>query len=171
MDKQIKLMRHPRFMGYSLLLSMLVLSFASCKRAEDAVNHIYIQNATELDLDFQIVRHSVSNIPGRENSIPAGAKVIIGGGALHLSGPNIVFKTINENFGLATDTVEILHNGEVIIKWGGPLRVMEPGTNHFYNENSWHAETGGFRCRYEHATFTIYESDLPPKGGNLPNGL
>lgn len=72
---------------------------------------------------------------------------------------NIAYQTINENFGLPTDTEEILRCDTVEIKRDGPLREIPVSSIHFYNRNLWEMRVGGDKGRWQQGTFTIYESD------------
>ncbi|HSW67928.1 MAG TPA: hypothetical protein VLH16_05075 [Bacteroidales bacterium] len=160
MDKQHKSMKLFPITSFSIIMFIVITINISCKRDPEATHHIYIENTTNESLHFQITRKSISDIPGWERSLPPKQKTILADGALHLEGEDITFQTIIENFGLPTDTVEILLNDTIVIKWGGPLRVMPDSINHFYNEKSWEITQGGRKCRWERGTFTIYESDL-----------
>jgi hypothetical protein len=160
MDKQHKLTKLFPITGFSIIMFTVLTINISCKRDPEATHHIYIENTTNESLQFQITRKSISDIPGWELTLPPNQKIILAGGALHLEGEDITFQAIIENFGLPTDTVEIVRNGEIVIKWGGPLRVMPDSINHFYNENSWEITEGGRKSKWERGTFTIYESDL-----------
>lgn len=160
MDKQQMLTKLFPITGFSIIMFVVLTININCKRDPEATHHIYIENSTNESLQFQIMRKSISDIPGWELTLPPHQKKMLAGGALHLEGDDITFQAIIENFGLPTDTVEILRDGEIVIKWGGPLRVMPDSINHFYNENSWEITHGGRKDKWERGTFTIYESDL-----------
>jgi len=147
------------------LITCLLLIIAGCKKDPEASHQGFIDNTTESNLVFQIKRGD-SFIRIWKTDLPSKQKTMYANGAEHLSGSNIVFQAMNENYGLPTDTVEILRDGEIVVKWGGPLRVMPDSINHFYNENSWVITHGGRKCKWERGTFTIYESDLGKIEGN-----
>ena len=159
MEKQHKLIR-PLPCGVFSIMVVFIVLFSGCMRNPEASHQMFINNTTNDSLHFQITRKNISEIPAWGLDLPPRQKRMLGNGAEHLEGEDITFQTIWENFGLSTDTVEILHKDTIIIKWGGPLRLMPDSINHFYNESSWEIRKGGIKNRWERGTFTIYESDL-----------
>ncbi len=161
MDNQIRLTRLFRTMIFRIgALLLLIVTISGCKRNPEATHRMYLENNTEDSLVFQVTRKHISEIPGWERTLPPNTKTLLGYGALHLSGDDITFQTIRENFGLPTDTVEILRADTLVIRWGGPLRVMPDSVNHFYNESSWDIRIGGIDDKWEIGTFTIYKEDI-----------
>jgi len=165
MDKQQLSIKYLGSLGFkTLLVFFLFTGIFACKKDPEHTHRFFIENNTSYDLVFHLRR--ASGLLVKDFVIPSNQKTLFGGGALHFSTPDVIFKVINEYYGLPTDTVEILRNGEFVIKWGGPLRAMDASTNHFYNELSWDIMMGGPNNKYERATFTIYESDLGIIEGN-----
>lgn len=161
MDEFHKLMRRFLITGSNLALVVVFIAMLfNCKRDTEFSHHLLIENNTSDSLHFQITRKSISDIPGWHRTLPPMQRVLQSAGALHIKGNEIIFKIINENFGLSTDTVEILRRDSIIVKWGGPLRNMPDSLNHFYNKNSWDVTCGGNDCKWQRGTFTIYEADL-----------
>ncbi len=162
MDKRRTLLNHLHHTLFNKwFLFLFIFIMKGCHSVDkESMHYLYLKNTTQYSLKFQIVRSSVSNTPGWVRLLPPNSNQVLGDGATHLSGNDITFQTIRENFGLSTDTVEILRNDTIIIKWGGPLRVMPDSINHFYNEKSWKIEMGGTNNAYEIGTFTIYETDI-----------
>ena len=161
MDKQHKLIRRFRILVFSLLCSLFILAESGCRRDDDATNQLRINNQTQDTLILQVTKKYISDTPGYQHIMPPKHHYILTK-SLHNSGLDI----IQENWGNSGDTVEILKDGIIIIKWGGPLRILHDTINHFFNENSWDITQGGKKCKWEIVTFTIYESDLGKIEGN-----
>ncbi len=160
MDKVHWLLRYLALMVSKCLVYLTVLfTVFGCKRNPESSHKLYIDNRTSRDLYFQINRNN-SSIRAYGTALPANKTTMLGDGGEHLYGNDIIFQIIRESHGLSTDTVEILRNDTIVIKWGGPLCVMPDSINHFYNEKSWKIEMGGTNNTYEIGTFTIYESDI-----------
>ncbi|MFO8022032.1 MAG: hypothetical protein R6U65_06175, partial [Perlabentimonas sp.] len=133
MDKAHSLIRYSVTMGFRFLIILyLFVMVFGCKRNPEATHRMYLDNQTADSLLFQIKRGE-SFIRINEITLIPFTKALWGEGAEHLSGDDITFQTIRENFGLPTDTVEILRADTLVIRWGGPLRVMPDSVNHFYN--------------------------------------
>ena len=158
MEKQHKSTILSLFGDFSIrTLIVFVLLFVSCKRDLEASHHLYLHNSTNKIIEFHTKRDTSVIF---KVQLPPLSKVLMSDGGEHHHGDDIIFKMIREDFGWSGDTVKFYHNGNLLIRWGAPLRLMPDSINHFYNESSWEIRKGGIKNRRERGTFTIYESDL-----------
>jgi hypothetical protein len=138
----------------SKLIILIILSFFSCKRAEDAWNEIRIMNETNDTLTLNISKKYISDI-GEYFLIKPNKSIRIAN-ATYISD----FEIINSNWGDARDTIEIYRHDTLLAKWGAPLRNLPDSIHSFYNKNSWVIEEGGRKNKYIIATYTIGEVDF-----------
>ena len=155
MEKQHKLMRPFLSTAINIVFFLSIIAGFSCSRNEDAWNQLVIENQLEDTLTLQATKKYISDIPGPPHIIYPKSVYCLAQ-ALH----NSDMEMIRENWGNPGDTIEIYINGELVIKWGGPLLDRGNTFNHFFNEQSWHIRKGGQKDKYTIATFSISETDL-----------
>ena len=155
MEKQHKLMRPFLSTAINIVFFLSIIAGFSCSRNEDAWNQLVIENQLEDTLTLQATKKYISDIPGPPHIIYPKSVYCLAQ-ALH----NSDMEMIRENWGNPGDTIEIYINGELVIKWGGPLLDRGNTFNHFFNEQSWHIRKGGKKDKYTIATFSLSETDL-----------
>lgn len=155
MEKQHKSMRRFLFLAFRTICILVIFAGSSCKRDDEAWNQLLIDNQFEDTLILQATKKYLSDIPGPPHVLyPKSVHCLAQ--ALH----NSDMEMIRENWGNPGDTIEIYHNGELVIKWGGPLFDRGANNNHFFNEQSWLILKGGQKNKYTIAKLTIIETDF-----------
>jgi len=155
MDKQHKSTKRSLTMGFKIICILIIIAGSSCRRDDDAWNQLLVSNQLQDTLILQATKKYLSANPGPQHVLlPKSVHILAS--SLH----NSDLEMIHENWGNQGDTIEIYHKGELVTKWGGPLRSMSININHFFNEQSWIITKGGRKNKYTIATFTITESDL-----------
>ena len=155
MEKQHKSMRRFLSTAINIVFILSIIAGFSCSRNDEAWNQLLINNQLEDTLILQATKKYISDIPGPPHVLfPKSVHCLAQ--ALH----NSDMEMIRENWGNPGDTIEVYHNGELVIKWGGPLLDRGADINHFFNNQSWLVTKGGQKNKYTIATFSISETDL-----------
>lgn len=129
------------FMGIKLLF-IIIISYSSCKREENAWNEVRVINSTSDTLVLNLSKKYISDKGDKDTLYPNSEYLMAR--ALYTSG----FGIIEDNFGDSRDTIEIYRNDSLLIKWGGPLQSLPDSIHSFYNRNSWIIEEGGRKDKF-----------------------
>ncbi len=161
MDKQLTLLKYlPAGVFNKTLIIVFFVILTGCPNT-NSEHKLYIKNNTNRNLLLSVKFGFEPQGSYRlDYFLSSETTTLFSEGGNHLRGDSIAMQMIREYCGRESDTIEIYCNDTLVIKWGGPLRVMPDSINHFYNEKSWKIEMGGTNNTYEIGTFTIYESDI-----------